>query len=189
MTIAELTSPGGEPLTLARVTAHLRLSDPAEDALLDDLIRVARQHLEAETGLALIDRTFRLYLDDWTASGVIPIGRGPVQSIDAITVYDEAGLPVSLSGAGFVLDGKAHPARLLVPSQPEPGRALNGIEIDFTAGFGLTGESVPEPLLQAMLMHVALMFEVRGAMSLADQPAAVPAGYERLIAPYRARRL
>jgi uncharacterized phiE125 gp8 family phage protein len=44
-------------------------------------------------------------------------------------------------------------------------------------------------LRRAMLLHVAQMYEFRGAISLAQQPAAVPQGYERLIAPFMRRGL
>lgn len=71
MTIAELTPPAGEPLTLAEVKAHLRLDGSAEDGLLSGLIAAARTHLERETGLALMTGSFRLYLDDWPDGPVI----------------------------------------------------------------------------------------------------------------------
>lgn len=192
MTIAELALPGAEPITLAETKAHLRIDGTAEDDLLAALIRAAREHLEREVGLALIARSFRLYLDAWPEGRVIPIANGPVQTIESVIVYDDAGAPLELDLAGAVLDGTARPARLLlpaVPAMPGPGRALNGIEIDFTAGFGEAGTDVPDTLKRAMLIHVAAMYELRGVLSPADQPGAVPAGYDRLVAPFRIRRL
>lgn len=118
MTIAELSPPGAEPITLAEARAHLRLDDGAEDGLLEALIRTARGHLEQVTGLA-----------------------------------------------------------------------LNGIEIDFIAGFGEAGTDVPDTLKRALLTHVAAMFELRGVLSPGDQPGTLPPGYERLVAPFRIRRL
>ena len=189
MTITELTPPLGEPLTLAETKAHLRVEGTSEDLLITALVRTVREHIERETGLALITRTFRLYLDTWPSSGVIQIVRGPVQAIDAVTVYDSAGAPVDVATSGFILDGAARPARLVLPRQPKPGRAINGIEIDFSAGFGATGADVPDGLKRAMLLHAALLYEYRGAVLPEEQPAAVPAGYDRLIAPFRRRGL
>ncbi|MCW5712464.1 phage head-tail connector protein [Shinella sp.] len=189
MTIAELLPPAVEPVTLAETKAHLRLDAADEDALLSALVRVAREHLEAATGLCLITRPLRLYLDDWPETRVIQIARGPVQTIEMVTVYDAAGLPVAVDASGYLLDGTARPARLLLPARPASGRALNGIEIDFTAGFGESGADVPDGLKRALLLHVAAMFELRGVLFPADQPGTVPAGYDRLVAPYRMRRL
>ncbi|MDR6757212.1 putative phiE125 gp8 family phage protein [Mycoplana sp. BE70] len=189
MTIVELMPPGAEPITLAEVKAHLRLDGSAEDELLGSLIRTARDHLERETGLALIARPFRLYLDDWPEERVIQIARGPVQAIESVTVYDDVGAPLEVGLIGAVLDGNARPARLLMSALPAPGRALNGIEIDFTAGFGEAGTDVPDTLKRALMIHVAAMYELRGVMSADDQPGGVPAGYDRLVAPFRMRRL
>ena len=189
MTIAELTPPAVEPVTLAEVKAHLRLDTNDEDTLLVALIRTAREHLEAGTGLCLIVRPLRLYLDDWPEGKVIQIARGPVQTVEAITVYDETGAPLDVAAAGYVLDGAARQARLILPERPATARAMNGIEIDFSAGFGESGADVPDTLKRALLLHVAVMYELRGVLSLEDQPGAVPQGYERLVAPYRLRRL
>ncbi len=189
MTITELTPPVGEPLTLAETKAHLRVDGSNEDDVIASLIQTVREHIERETGLALLSRTFRLYLDDWPGSRVIQITKGPVQAIEAVTVYDAGGAPQDIDASGFLLDGQTRPARLILPRQPEPGQALNGIEIDFSAGFGATGADVPDTLKRAMLLHAALLYEFRGAVLPGDQPAAVPAGYDRLIAPFRRRGL
>lgn len=41
----------------------------------------------------------------------------------------------------------------------------------------------------AMLLHAALLYEFRGAVAPGSQPVAVPAGYDRLIAPFCRRGL
>ncbi|MGE6743523.1 head-tail connector protein [Allorhizobium pseudoryzae] len=189
MTYAVIEQPGAEPLTLAQVKAHLRVEHAEEDDLLAGLVTVARQFLEAETGVCLMRQRLRLYLDRWPKDGVIQLLRGPVQSLDAVTVYEADGSPVSVPVADHLLDGDSRPSRLWLRDTPQPGQAINGIEIDLTVGFGEAGADVPGPLIRALLIHVAQMYAVRGTFSLDQQPAAVPDGYERLIAGYRMRRL
>lgn len=189
MTITELAPAGGEAISLAEAKAFLRVEDGAEDQLILSLIRTARDHLERETGVVTLTRPFRLYLDDWPAKKTLEIGRFPVTSIEAVTLHDAAGLPVAVNLSGFVLAGRALPPRLFLPSRPAPLREMSGIEIDFTAGFGETGAEVPDGLRRAMLTHVAAMYELRGGIDAGDQPAIVPPGYDRLVAPYRIRRL
>ena len=189
MTIIELTPPAVEPLTLAEIRAHLRLDGEEEDALLLALAIVAREHLERETGLVLAAREFRLCLDDWPVDGIVTIARGPVRAVTAVTVYDSEGEPQAVDLDGHLLDGQARPARLWLRHLPQPDRAMNGIEVEFSGGFGESGADVPETLKRAMLLHVAAMFAARGVVAPDAQPAVVPSGYDRLIAPFCRRGL
>lgn len=185
-----MTEPAlGQAVTLAEAKAHMRIDTGDEDDLIGKLIGVATAYLEAETGLGLMTEAWRLTLDRWPASGIVRFWRGPVQKIDAVTVYDGEGNAIAIDVSAAVLDGHARPARLYLGTVERPGRALNGIEIDFTAGFGDTASDVPDALKQAILLHVAHMYEFRGAVPLASQPAGVPAGYARLTAPFRRRAL
>ncbi|MUZ64740.1 head-tail connector protein [Agrobacterium vitis] len=189
MTITTLTPPQAEPLTLVDVKAQLKIDTDDEDDLLSGLITAARLHLEAETGLCLMRQSLRLYLDDWPDSEVIQLPKSPVQTIDAVTVFDENGDELHVLLKDHLLDRQARPARLWLRDRPLPGRPINGIEIDFTAGFGTAATDVPDTLRRAMSLHVAAMYAFRGVVALADQPAALPVGYERLIAPFVRRGL
>lgn len=189
MTLFMTDPPLAEPLALAVVRGHLRIDDAAEDELLSSLIRTGREHLERETGLCLMVQGWRLCLDRWPESGVVPIARGPVRSIDDIRIYDADGVEALLATADAVLDGHARPARLRLRNPPQPAQAMNGIEIDFTAGMAEAANELPDTLKRAMLVHIAHMFAFRGVVSVDQQPAGMPDGYERLIAPFRLRRL
>jgi uncharacterized phiE125 gp8 family phage protein len=189
MTYALITPPSAEVLTLAETKAHLRLDTPDEDHLVTALIRVAREHLERTTGLCLMTQGWRLYLDSVSEDGVIQIARGPVQSIESVTIYDGDGEASSVSLEGHVLDGQGRPARLMLTQRLRRGRAINGMEVDFTAGFGASATDVPGTLKRAMLTHVAQMFSCRGVVATDDQPALIPPGYDRLIAPFLLRGL
>lgn len=189
MTYAMTQPPQAEPLTLAEARAHLRLDGGDEDALLQALIVTARQHLERETGLCLLSQSWRLYLDRWPADGIVRILRSPLQTVQSIAVYDAGGAAAEVSLEDYLLDGAARPARLWLRQRLAPGRAMNGIEIDFTAGYGEAGTDVPDTLKRAMLLHVGHMFAFRGVISPEQQPAGIPDGYERLVGPFRMRGL
>lgn len=189
MTHALITPPSAEPISLAELKAHLRVDGDDEDALLAGLIRTAREHLERTAGLALISQDWRLYLDHWPETGVVEIGRGPVLSVGAVRAFDELGEESEISLAGHLLDGVRRPARLWLRERPAARQAINGVEIDFTAGFGEAGQDVPDVLKRAMLVHAAHMYEFRGAVPVELQPAGMPEGYDRLIAPHLMRRL
>lgn len=190
MTLFQTEPPLGLPVTLDEAKAHMRIETADEDETIGDLIAVATSHVEAETGLALMTQSWRLCLDAWPECGPVLLRRTPVRAVDAVTVYGADGAAIDVDVSGAVLDGQSRPARFHIgPLEERPGRVLNGIEIDFTAGFGDAATDVPDALKRAILVHVAHMYAFRGAVAVEAQPAGVPAGYDRLIAPYCRRAL
>lgn len=190
MTLFRTVDPAVEPVTVAEAKANLRLDHDSEDELLAGLIRAARDEVERFAGLALIDQSWRCAIDRLPRSGMVLLRRHPVREIISVTVYGRDGEASILDPADYQIDSLSRPARLHFFRCPEPVRAMNGIEIDFRAGFGEAGTDVPDLLKRAMLQLVAHWYEFRASFAAAgDQPVSYPAGYERLIAPYRMARI
>jgi uncharacterized phiE125 gp8 family phage protein len=93
--------------------------------------------------------------------------------------------------ATYVFEGAGLPPRLVPASGalPNPGRAAGGIEIDFTAGFGTTAGSVPEPIRQALKLLVAHWYEHRDPVEIGDPAMAIPPAVSALLKPYAVPRL
>lgn len=189
MTLFRTVAPSAEPVTLAEVKAQLRLSHGSEDALLNGLIRAAREDLERTTGLALIEQSWRLALDAWPRDGQVALLRHPVREILSVTAFGSEGEGALINPATYQVDTLSRPARLHFSERPEPLRTMNGIEIDFSAGFGEAGTDVPDLLKRAILLLVAHWYEFRATFDAGDQPVSYPSGYDRLLSGYRARRL
>ena len=189
MTKIRISDPAVDPVSLTDAKHHLRVDISDDDDLITKLIGTATQHVESVTGLALIQQIWRHYRDSWPANRIIELGPTPILSVDDVVIYDADGPPSSLAAANYVIDRHSRPARLqIIGSISGPGIAINGIEIDFTAGFGQAGDDVPPPLRQAILMLVAHWYEHREAVAVGGG-AAVPSGFEALIAPYQELRL
>ena len=139
--------------------------------------------------MALIDQTWRLVLDRWPADNCVPLTRHPVRQILSVTTFGSEGEASLVNPAdyqaGHAVAAGAPPFR----RAPERLRAMNGIEIDFRAGFGEAGTDVPDLLKRAILLLVAHWYEFRAGFGPDEQPVSYPAGYDRLLAGYRARRL
>ena len=189
MTLVLTGAPEAEPVTVSEAKSFLRLAGSSEDALIEGLIRAAREDLERATGMALIDQTWRLALDAVPRSDVVALMRHPVKEIIAVTVYGTEGEASLVDPGDYQADLISRPARLFFRSRPEPMRALNGLEIDFRAGFGEAGTDVPDLLRRAMLVLVAHWYEFRAGYGPDEQPVSYPPQYERMIAGYRDRRL
>lgn len=191
MTSFLLAGPAAEPVSLAEAKAHLRLDGEEEDPLITTLIAAARIHVEAVTGRVLIAQSWRLVLDCWPTTRVVTLPVGPLIEITAITAYDADGEGHMIPLAGILPESGAGPARLFLPRDLATPmlRERQGLEVDFTAGYGETGDDVPEGLRLAVLRLVAHWFENRDAVILAGSGSIVPAGLDALLAPWRRVRL
>lgn len=187
MSTALITKPAVEPVTLSEAKSHLRVDGSAEDTLISELITVARQHLEQVIEVRMITQTWRQYEDCWPLSRMLNLKTRPVRSVQSITVYDSDGTPTIIAPADYQLDLVSQPARIYLPEGASSGQAMNGIEVDFTAGFGDTGVEVPDTLKRAILLLVAHWYEFRGAVTPQEQPVSIPPGFNALIAPFKRR--
>jgi len=189
MTLFRTVEPAVEPVSVAEAKAQLRIGHDSEDELIGSLIAAARDEVERATGRALIAQSWRLTLDDWPRCGPVLLRRGPVTQILSITVFGGDGEAAVLAPDSYVADLDSVPARLHLDDPADPAVALNGIEIDFAAGYGEAGTDVPDILKRAIMLLVGHWYEFRAAFGAKSQPVSFPKGYERLIAGYRAGRL
>ncbi len=189
MTAFRTTGPEAEPVTLAETKAHLRLQQHSEDELVTGLIRAAREEVEAATGLALMNQTWRKVLDALPSDRMVRLTPSPVREVLSVTVFGEDGEGSLVDPAHYAVDIAARPARIVFHQPLAPRAALNGIEIDYDAGHGEAGADVPDLLKRAMLVLVAHWYEFRGVAGASAHPMSYPPGYDRLIAPFRQRRI
>lgn len=185
MTLIQRTPPSSEPISLAQAKHYLRIGNALEDTFIAGLIAAARQAVENHAGQALITRAVRETHDRWSfqGDGVVELALGPVSAIEAIRVEGPAGTMTPLEPDSYRLDGQANAPRLLFKGLPRaPASPLQGIEIDYLAGYGTQAE-VPAALQQACLMVAAGFYQFRGT----DAP--LPAAAAALIAPFQRARL
>lgn len=181
MTFQLITPASVHAVTLGEAKSHLRITDSAEDDLVEGLIKSAAEHIESETGLSLITKTYRLWIDDVPPDGLVRLPKNPLRQIVQVNWYDGNGTPTELPGSAYFLNSIARPARLKFERASCPGGLCNGIEVDFDAGYGDTGVDVPDLIRRALLILVSHWYEFRGVYGPGDQPVSMPAQYTRLI--------
>lgn len=192
MTLVLTAGPAVEPVSLAEAKAHLRVDGTDEDTLIASLIVTSRLHIETVLGVGFITQGWTWLIDAWPDLAVLRLPMRPVQSVTSIRIYAEDGSVATLAPDAYVLDGSGAPARIVRRrgrAWPMPGRAANGIEISFVAGFGGTASQVPQPLRQAVLLLVAHWYENREPLELGSPAVPIPDEVSRLVAPYRTMRL
>lgn len=190
MSLDLIAGPAAEPVSLAEAKQHLRVDGTAEDAFIASLIITSRLHVEAALGLALITQRWTWGTDRWPPDGALEFPLRPVQSVEAVRIHPASGPAATVVSSSYVLDGTGNPARLVTKAPlPPPGTTVNGIEIEFTAGFGSSPSDVPAPVRQAILLLIAHWYENREPVAPGAAIQVVPQMVNELLLPYRTARL
>jgi len=210
--LVETTPPSLEPLTLDEVKTFLRVDLTTDDALITALITAARMFCEANTGRSLITRSYSLFMDRWPearrshrfmpgaedrpyrlpiafVTGAVELPYPPLLSVVQINVYAADNSVTVYDSGSYFVDTAGVPGRVVLTQgavPPLPGRIANGIEIQFTAGYGAAEDNVPALLRQGMLQVIAHLYEHRG-----DSPdqALLASGAAAIFQPYRLMEL
>lgn len=193
MALRLITAPATEPISIDEARDHLRVSDDAQDLVLESMIQAARQQVELLAGRALITQTWRLSLDAFpVGAGKIELSKCPLGDTDAMVVkyVDTAGVTQTLASAAYQVDAESEPARLLPAygtSWPGTRDVPNAVTVEYVAGYG-AASAVPAALRAAMLLIIGDLYENREASVVGvgreDNPAV-----EALVAPHRLVRI
>lgn len=186
------TAPASEPVS----AAELRTYAVADATLLPDAdaeayIATARQYIEDMTGIAMVTQTWDLSLDRWPSTrepwwdgvrqiaineingtpDVVSLPRYPLQSVSAVTTYDESGNSTAVTVADvFDVDSYGVPGRMVLKNSatwPVALRNSNAILITYVAGYGDAAD-VPKPLAQAVKQFAGYLFDHRGGCDMND---------------------
>jgi len=186
--IALIERPADEPISLAEAKAHLRLEadETEEDALIGGLIAAAREHVEGQTGRALVAQTFKLRLPHFPLGDVIRLPRGPVVEVLEVAYRDTAGTARTFADWGGDLGLQPaeiwpHVAPVGQGAWPSGGYA---VEITFRAGYGGPAD-VPASIKQAMLLLVGHWWANRESVLVGAAAGVLPMGVEALLSQHR----
>lgn len=138
--------------------SHLRIDGTDEDVLLDSLIKAAREYVEDFQGRALITQTWEMTLDSFPQMP-LKVPKPPLQTVDSIKYVDQNGVETIFDAANYVVDTDSEPGRIAFAygkSWPSVTlKPINGVKIQFKAGYGDDAASVPEKVKIAMLLYIA----------------------------------
>lgn len=173
-------------ITLDELKVHLRREDTTDDdGYITACAQAATDWAERFTGLALVDQTWDLFLDDFP-SGAIYLKRLPI--IEVVDAFYRDTTEISFST--YLFDASA--GRIFLAANalwPTTDGAMNAVRIRFRAGYidlagSPTGE-VPFAIKAAIKIYAATLYAQRED----DPPAALsvktPWGAEALLRNYR----
>lgn len=170
-------------ITVADLKAHMRVTHTQEDTYISALRSAAISWVEEHCNIKLGSYTARGYLAGFYNS-YIPIG--PVTAISEVkyqTTSDKtyANLDTLATGLWFT-DEISKPARIAFRDYPNVYEyALTPVVVTFTAGY----TTMPDPVLQAIRLLVAHMYENRQEEVVGTITTRLKFGLEALLNPFR----
>lgn len=154
----QIVEPTVEPVTVAELKAHARITNDEEDVKLAGYITAAREHIEGLTGRAFATQSREASLDWFPCFSVIRFGRAPLISVESVKYLDGDGVEQTLAASEYVVDVRSEPGELqlaLNASWPKTANLRNCVRISYTCGYA----STPAVLKQAVLFLAAHWYE------------------------------
>ena len=171
-------------ITVADLKAHMRVTHTAEDTLISALRSAAISWIEEHCNIKLGSYTARGYLPGFY-NAYIPIG--PVTAITEVKYQttadkDYASDLSTLAAGNWYTDTISQPARIAFRDYPQVyDYALMPVVVTFTAGYS----TMPAPLLQAIRLLVADMYENRQEEITGTITTRLKFGLDALLNPFR----
>ena len=143
-----VTSPPVEPVDLDEVKEHLKITSSDTDSLLYNLSVAASEYVETFTGRALVQQTWKMYLQDWPTGDEFEIPYPTLQSVTHIKYTDSDDNQTTWTSTYYEVDTDSEPGRVILAyGESWPTATLhpkNPIEIQFVAGYSASSDSTPD---------------------------------------------
>jgi len=172
--LALVTPPASLPVSVAEAKRHLRVVTTLDDDLIAALVAAATGRVQTVTGRQLIQCTYELSLNQTPSGSVLYLPRPPLASVTAITYLDTAGVEQTWSSSNYQVrdadpvtnsspDGFVGPGYIVpAPGVSWPSTITDTIRVfrvQFVAGYGTSGATVPAALKHAILLLVGAWHE------------------------------
>jgi uncharacterized phiE125 gp8 family phage protein len=156
-TFQATSGPTAEPITLDELKLRLRVTSCDFDSELLDMLKAARQQVEADTYRRLITQTVVMYQEDFTSLlGPVEIRLAPVQSITHVKYYDRDDLLQTFAASDYYANLTSTPPEIrLREAKQWPNTSLyrpNKVEVTMVAGYG-GAASVPHAAKLAIVEY------------------------------------
>jgi uncharacterized phiE125 gp8 family phage protein len=160
------TPPIREPISIEEVKSHSRITISDDDLLIQNQIIGIRKMVEDLFHLALITQTWTMYLDYLPCE--IEIYKRPIQKINSVKYLDAAGVSQTIAANQYMVDLNSKPPRIMpAPNASWPSVNLrpSAVAVEFDAGYGPDGNSVPANVLMYLMMTLGNFYENRESYS------------------------
>lgn len=184
--LVRVTQPVVEPVSLAEAKTQARVDGEADDSYIQTLIAVARQYVEDQLDITLLTTVWEASYDLFPVWAII-LPRPMLQAATITVTYrlgDGATSTKSSAAGDFRVDTRTVPGRIY-PNWSQTWPAVRGDEnsvvVNYTAGFGDDGSSVPPIYRHLICTLVAHYYDTRQIVGVGNY-GTIPKTFDTLLA-------
>lgn len=192
------------PVTNTEAKDYLKIVVSDDDTLVTTLVKTATTLVEQYLNRSLITKTLRLSLDS-IAEIDLPLKEGiytapyhlyydnyielpfpPLLAVQNVKFFNDGDVESTWAVSNYYVDNVREMGRIVLRdggSYPTDLRHANGIQVNYTAGYGSATTDVPEPIRLAILQYVVHLYEHRGDSE--GKQVMLPAFAKTLLQPYQ----
>lgn len=165
MTVRVIVNPVNMAVSLADARNAARVNGTDLDGELETHVRALTAEAEHYTGRAIINRTYRITLDEFPDAIELP--STPLASVSSVSVkyIDPAGLEQTLDPADYIVDDKSEPG-YIVPgvdlAWPETRVRINAVNVVAVCGYGADDTTTPAPFKAFILARLKEIYAPAG---------------------------
>lgn len=200
-----ITPPSIEPVSLADLKAHIRVTHSNDDSLISFYGKVARQYVEDRTGRTMFTTTYEVVRDRfpgapggsaWMSFIRLPLA-APLASVTFVKYTDSSGTVTTWDPSSYIVNTDAMPGGITPaygqtwPSYtPQPTAS---VRIRYVAGLSDAASPLVYPeegLIAIIKLLVEGMYNFRGPVAIPEEHGQISAvinqyGVEALLAQYQ----
>lgn len=177
-------------VSTADLKTHLRITFTDDDSYIDALEKAAVHRIEEYTNRLLLDSVCIQYGNTFADLNIIY--KSPMTVDVPVVEYLSSGSWTTLATGDREIVDKIEPPRCyLMPDAtlPDADDVFQAWRIQYTVGYGSSASDVPEPLVQAIKIMVADMYENRQSVIVGKIVSEIPKTAEYLMMPYKVQIL
>jgi len=191
MIATRTVNPYTEPVTLDEVKDHLRIEHTDHDSQLLGLITASRDWVESYTNRALVQQTWKYYLQDCPSGDEFELPFPPLQSVTSIKYTDSDDTETEWSDTEYEVDTDSEPGRVILAyGYTWPSTTLhpkNPIKVEYIAGYDSEGSpadyrvNIPEAIKNAIKLDIEIRYDRPNDAYL----KVLQSARDSILAPYR----
>lgn len=153
MAVKLITAVSVQVLTAAETKARLKITDTAEDSVIDSLISEMRAACQSKTNRGIGAQTWQIAFDVFPSA--IPLILSPLIVVDWVKYYDTLGVLQTLAADQYATDDFSEPGYIVPATDvtwPDTLDTINAVRVQIQCGF--VAANLPPELRLWMLCNI-----------------------------------